>query len=146
MKEYESFSGKKKINSYRMLSVCDHKGRYIYVRVCLGRNDHKVFTSSPLYLQEGNYFSEDEFVALDGGFEGDGRFRCSYNTPGNHPDRVLFNLVFHEICTGVENAYSHALMLALGFLCWETIRRSYHIQRKFCFWQSMLLPDCTTGS
>jgi hypothetical protein len=53
VKECESFSGKKKINSYRMLSVCDHTGRYIYVRVCLGRNDHEVFTSLPLYLQEG---------------------------------------------------------------------------------------------
>jgi hypothetical protein len=31
VKEHESFSGKKKINSYRMLSVCDHTGRYIYV-------------------------------------------------------------------------------------------------------------------
>jgi len=106
IKERESFSGKKKINSYRMLSVCDHTGRYIYVRVCLGRNDREVFTSSPLYLQEGDYFSEDEFVASDGGFEGDGRFRCSYNNPGNHPDRILFNLVFREIRTGVENAYS----------------------------------------
>jgi len=74
IKERESFSGKKKINSYRMLSVCDHTGRYIYVRVCLGRNDREVFTSSPLYLQEGDFFSEDEFIASDGGFEGDGRF------------------------------------------------------------------------
>jgi hypothetical protein len=106
IKERESFSGKKKINSYRMLSVCDHTGRYIYVRVCLGRNDREVFTSSPLYLQEGDFFSEDEFVASDGGFEGDGRFRCSYNNPGHHPDRVLFNLVFREIRTGVENTYS----------------------------------------
>jgi hypothetical protein len=39
-------------------------------------------------LQEGDYFSEDEFVASDGGFEGDGR------------------LVFREVCTGVENTYS----------------------------------------
>jgi hypothetical protein len=74
IKERESFSGKKKINRYRMLSVCDHTGRYTYVRVCLGRNDCEVFTSSPLYLQEGDFFSEDEFIASDGGFEGDGRF------------------------------------------------------------------------
>ena len=53
VKERESFSGKKKINCYRMLSVCDHTGRYTYVRVCLGRNDCEVFTSLPLYLQEG---------------------------------------------------------------------------------------------
>jgi hypothetical protein len=56
IKERESFSGKKKINRYRMLSVCDHTGRYTYVRVCLGRNDCEVFTSSPLFLQEGDFF------------------------------------------------------------------------------------------
>jgi ribosomal protein L32 len=58
IKERESFGGKKKINSYRMLSVCDHTGRYI-VHHCICRK---------------GFFSEDEFVASDGGFEGDGRF------------------------------------------------------------------------
>jgi hypothetical protein len=28
--------------------------------------------ASPLYLQEGNYFSEDEFVVVGGVFDGDG--------------------------------------------------------------------------
>jgi len=64
IKERESFSGKKKINSYRMLSVCDHTGRYIYVRVCLGRNDREVFTSLPLYLQEGDFFLKMSLLLL----------------------------------------------------------------------------------
>ncbi len=41
-----------------------------------------MFTSSPLYLQEG-YFSEDEFVASGGTVEGDSCFRCSYKNAGN---------------------------------------------------------------
>jgi hypothetical protein len=39
---------------------------YIFARVCLGKNDQEVSYSSPLYLQEGNFFSDDEFVAADG--------------------------------------------------------------------------------
>ncbi len=35
-------------------------------------------TVSPLYLSEGDYFLDDEFVAADGAFEGDGRLKCSY--------------------------------------------------------------------
>jgi hypothetical protein len=31
-------------------------------------NDNEVFISSPLYLQEGEYFSIDEFIAADGAF------------------------------------------------------------------------------
>jgi hypothetical protein len=71
IKERESFNGKKKINSYRMLSVCNLTGRYIHGWVRLGKNDREIFTSSPLYLQEGDFFSEDEFVASDSGFEGE---------------------------------------------------------------------------
>jgi hypothetical protein len=52
VKERGSFSGKKKINSYKFLSVMDHSGQYIYARLCLGANDREVYTSSPLYLQE----------------------------------------------------------------------------------------------
>jgi hypothetical protein len=50
------------------LSVMDHNDPYIFVRVSLGKNDQEVLTSSPLYLQEGDYFSADEFLAADGGF------------------------------------------------------------------------------
>jgi hypothetical protein len=97
VKEKRSWSGKKKINSYKMLSVMDQTGRYIYVRVCLGNNDREVLTGSPLYLQEIDYFSDEEFVASDGGFDGDGRFRCSYRNPGNDPVKVRFNLAWHEV-------------------------------------------------
>jgi hypothetical protein len=34
-------------------------------------------------LNEGNYFYDAEFGATDGAFEGYGRFKCSYKTPGN---------------------------------------------------------------
>jgi hypothetical protein len=51
----------------------DHSGQFIFVRLCLGGNDWEVYTSCPLYLQEGSYYSDDECVAVYGGFEGDGR-------------------------------------------------------------------------
>ena len=105
VKERRSWSGKKKINSYKLLSVMDHSGRYIFARLCLGKNDREVFTGSPLYLQEGEFFSEDEFVAADGAFEGDGRLRCSYKNPGNDDVKKLWNLAFREVRTGVENSY-----------------------------------------
>jgi hypothetical protein len=47
-----------------------------------------VFNGSPLYLQEGEFFLEDEFVAADGAFEG-----------------RLWNLAFCEVRSGVENSY-----------------------------------------
>ena len=106
VKERHSFSGKKKINSYKFFSVMDHSGRFIYARLCLGANDREVYTSSPLYLQEGNYFSEDEFVAVDGGFEGDGHLRCSYKNPGQDEIKKLFNLTWQEVRMGVENSYA----------------------------------------
>ena len=106
VKERRSFSGRKKINSYKFFSVMDHSGRFIYARLCLGANDREVYTSSPLYLQEGNYFSEDEFVAVDGSFEGDGRLRCSYKNPGQDEIKKLFNLTWREVRSGVENSYA----------------------------------------
>jgi hypothetical protein len=59
-----------KINSCKMLSVMDHNGHYIFVHVCLGNNDRVVFTSSPLYSHEGDFFSDDEWVSSNGGCEG----------------------------------------------------------------------------
>jgi hypothetical protein len=47
MKKRRSFSRKKKINSYKFLSVMDHSGQFIYARLCLGANDREVYTSSP---------------------------------------------------------------------------------------------------
>ena len=74
MKERQSWSGKKKLNSYKLLSVMDHTGRFIYPQLCLGGNDREVLMSSPLYLLEGDYFSDNEWVSSDGAFDGDGRF------------------------------------------------------------------------
>jgi hypothetical protein len=105
VKERRSWSGKKKINSYKLLSVMDHSGRYIFACICLGKNDHEVFTSSPLYLQEGEFFSEDEFVAANGAFEGDGHLHCSFKNPGNNEAKKLWNLAFCEVRTGVKNSY-----------------------------------------
>jgi hypothetical protein len=105
IKERRSWSGKKKINSYKCLSVIDHSGRFIFVRVSLGNNDREVYTTSPLYLDEGAFFSNGEFVAADGGFEGDGRFICSYKNPDNDRNKIIFNLAFHEVRTGAENSY-----------------------------------------
>jgi hypothetical protein len=50
MKERQSWSRKKKINSYKMLSMMDHTGCFIKVQMCLDRIDREVLTSSPLYL------------------------------------------------------------------------------------------------
>jgi hypothetical protein len=50
VKERRSWSGKKKINSYKCLLVIDHSGRFIFCRVDLGNNDREVYTMSPLYL------------------------------------------------------------------------------------------------
>jgi hypothetical protein len=94
MKERQSWSGKKKINSYKMLSVMDHTGSFIYIWLCLGRNDREALISSPLYLLEGDYFSDKEWVSSDGAFDGDGRFLCSYKNPGNDPVKIWYNLAF----------------------------------------------------
>jgi hypothetical protein len=95
----------KKINSYKLLSVMYHSRGYIFARICLGKNDHEVFTGSPLYLQEGEFFLDDEFVAADGVFEGDGHLRCSFKNPGNNEAKKLWNLAFCEVRSGVENSY-----------------------------------------
>jgi hypothetical protein len=51
------------------------------------------------------FFSNDEFVAADGAFEGDGCLKCSYKNPGNDKVKKLWNLAFCEVRTGVENSY-----------------------------------------
>lgn len=45
-----------KIDSYKMLIVMDHTRCYIFVHICLGNNAREVFTSSSLYLHEGDFF------------------------------------------------------------------------------------------
>jgi hypothetical protein len=98
MKERQSWSGKKKINSYKMLSMMDHTGRFIYIQIFLGRNDREVLTSGPVYLLECSYFSDDEWVSSDGAF--DGEFLCSYKNPGNNLVKIRFNLAFQEVRKG----------------------------------------------
>jgi hypothetical protein len=70
MKERQLWSGQKKFNSYKLLSIMDHIGHFIYVRMCLGRNDREALNSSPLYLLEGNYFSGNEWVSSDSRSDG----------------------------------------------------------------------------
>jgi hypothetical protein len=40
--------------------------------MCLGRNDWEVLTSSPFYVLEGNYFSDNEWVSSDGAYSSSG--------------------------------------------------------------------------
>ncbi len=46
MKERQLYSVKKKIDSYKMLSMMDHTGHFIFLWIALDRNDREVFTSS----------------------------------------------------------------------------------------------------
>ncbi len=105
VKERRSWSGEKKINSYKLLFVMDHSGHYIFARICLGKNDCEIFTSSPLHLQEGEFFLDNKFVAADGAFEGDRHLRCSFKNPGNNEAKKLWNLAFCEVRTGMEISY-----------------------------------------
>lgn len=105
-KERSTFSGKKKINSWKNLSVMDYTGRFIYVLVRLAKNDRDFFTSTPLYMQEGLWFDDGQYIASDGGFEGDGAVRYSYKDCGNDVDKITFNQAFREVRTGIETAFS----------------------------------------
>ena len=105
-KERKTWSGKHKKNTWRNLSIMDYSGRFIYVHVGLAKNDREMFTTSPLYLQEGFWFSRGEFIANDGGFDGDGPARCSFNDPGADPYKQQFNIAFKEVRQGIETAYA----------------------------------------
>jgi len=102
VKERRSLSEKN--YSYKLFSVMDHSRCCIFSQICLGKNDHDVFTSSPLYLQEGEFFSDDEFVAADGTFEVDGHLWCSFKNPGNDKVKRLWNLAFCEVRMGMDNS------------------------------------------
>lgn len=116
VKEQCSWSWKKKINSIKCLSVVDYTGRFTICQVSFGNNDREAYTSSLLYLEEGLYFSGDQFVATDSASESDGRFLCSYKNPGYDPNKVAFNNAFREVWTGKENSYQcvGAWFLLLG--------------------------------
>ena len=72
----------------------------------MANNDRVALTGSPLYLFQGEYFEDDQFVASDGGFEGDGPFLCSFKNPGRNQYKILYNLTFKEVRTGVEGKYA----------------------------------------
>jgi len=105
----------------------DRSARFIFVRVCLANNDREALTASPIYLYQSEYFGEDEFVASDGGFEGDGPFRCSFKNPGGKHYKVLYNLTFKEVRTGVEGKY--ARVSSWFSLLGNQIRKNWHTQK-----------------
>jgi hypothetical protein len=72
-----------------------------FLCVYLGKNVVEVFTGSPLYFYEGEFFSDNQWVSSDGTFEGDGQFICSYK---NNPEKIHYNLAFHKVRQGVENS------------------------------------------
>ena len=104
--ERATFSGKAHGNSMKNFTVCDFSGRIIYCADNIqGRpNDRSSFTHLPLYMDQGLYFDDDQFVAVDGGFDGDGPLRSSFREP-NTPARVAFNLAFKEVRLQIENVY-----------------------------------------
>ena len=105
-KERMSYSAKKKINSWKNLSVMDYTGRFIYVHCALAKNDRDMFTSTPLYMNAGEYFTPGEWMASDGGFEGDGPIRFSYKNPGANEEKKTYNLAFKEVRAGIETAFA----------------------------------------
>jgi hypothetical protein len=121
-----------------MLSMMDHTGHFIYVQMCLGRNDRAVLTSSPLYLLECNYFSDNEWVLSDGAFDGDGRFLCSYKNPENDPVKIRYNLAFWGVRQGEANSYQR---ISIWFPILGNNKKNFYTLKKFCFQQSMLLQD-----
>jgi hypothetical protein len=96
VKEHRSWTGKKR---YKFLSVVDHSGRFIFARLSLGTNDREVYTTSPLYLCEGELISDGQFIATDSAFEGNGRFICSYKNPGHDKNRIAFENAFRVVRT-----------------------------------------------
>jgi hypothetical protein len=68
--------------------------------------------NSPLYLEEGEYFSGNQFVATDGAFEGDGTFFCSCKNPGNDPNKICLTLLSMNYIQGRKIVTKE---LVLGF-------------------------------
>jgi hypothetical protein len=115
-----------------MLSVMTTQVSFAFVRLPLRSNDREKLTITPMYLQEGEYFTERDFVAADGGFEGDGRFKCSHKNSGKDPGKT-FNVTWQEVCTRVENKE-----LLHGVLYWVTIKENSCTQTRCCCWPFML--------
>jgi len=105
--ERRTFSGKLKTNTKKTVTVIDKRGYYIYVETGIdGRmNDRDIFTSSPLYLNRGLYFSAGERLIGDGIFAGDGPITVSLRNPGNDIDSQYFNNAFKLMRMTVETSY-----------------------------------------
>ena len=99
-------------NTYKTLSVISRCGEVIYLLTGIpgGRNDREVWTSCDLYLNPHNYFSPGEWLAVDGGFIGDGPTIHSYNDMRNDEDKADFNMVFTEVRKQVENTFGRVQM------------------------------------
>jgi DDE superfamily endonuclease len=109
--ERDTYSGKAGTNTMKTLAVINKHGEFIYVVPLLrGRtNDRENFTTSDLYMNCGNYFSEGEYIASDGGFRGDGPNLVSYDVLDDE-SKAHFNLIFKEVRVGVENAFGRVQM------------------------------------
>ena len=57
------------------------------------RNDRDQLTSTDLYLNRGDYFSEGEVLGSDGGFKGDGPILISYDTLDTAEKSILISLL-----------------------------------------------------
>ena len=70
-KEYQTFSGKARLNTMKTLAVIDRHGKFIWIGKAIdGRTaDRSCWTQSDLYMDAGDYFSPGERLASDGGFK-----------------------------------------------------------------------------
>ena len=110
--ENETFSGKPGTNTMKTLAVIDKDGLFIWVDPLVkGRvNDRTQFTNCDLYLNAGRYFSEGEWMASDGGFQGNGPAVYSFNDLRGDRSRQVYNLAFTEVRKGIENAFGRVQM------------------------------------
>lgn len=109
--EHMTFSGKAGTNTMKTLAVINKYGLYTFkTYLMVGRpNDREQFTSCPLYMEAGRYFSPGEKLACDGGFRGDGPHLMSYDQLDTESKKT-FNLAFKEVRIGVENSFGRVQM------------------------------------
>lgn len=60
-------------------------------------------------MNSGEFFSENEKLAADGGFQGDGPLLISYSKVDDR-DKALYNVAFKEVRVGIENAFGRVQM------------------------------------
>lgn len=112
-RERQTYSGKHRHNSLKTFAVIDPSGmfRYVVTDVPGKISDRELYTRSALYLNSGQYFSEGEWVAADGGFRGDGAIGYGFDGRDlNTEERRMYNLAFKELRQQVENAFCRLKM------------------------------------